>query len=151
MRYDAINMASSNSILVYNGKVLLILRDDKPNIPESKTWQLPGGGTQIGEDHSQTIKRELQEEIGVVPQQLRYLGSAPGETKVFFAFLTDEEVKNIKLGNEGQRLEFFNLENALTVNLTKKLRFYLEKFKEGISELISNGLIDDVSKIGLSK
>ena len=37
-------MASSTSILVHNNKILLILRDDKPEIPEPNTWQLPGEG-----------------------------------------------------------------------------------------------------------
>ncbi len=99
-------MASSTSILVRNNKILFILRDNRVDIPEPNTWQLPGGGVEDGEDHFQTIQRELQEEINIVPQQLRYLGSAAGETKVFFAFLTDEEVKNINIGTEGQKLVF---------------------------------------------
>ena len=142
-------MASSTSILVHNNKILLILRDNKPEIPEPNTWQLPGGGVEEGEDYFQAISRELQEEISIIPQQLKYLGSAPSDTKVFFAFLNDEEVTNIKLGNEGQKLEFFNLEDVLKINLTKKLRFYLEKFKESIVELIKNGEVDDITKLGL--
>ena len=142
-------MASSTSILVHNNKILLILRDNKPEIPEPNTWQLPGGGVEEGEDYFQAISRELQEEISIIPQQLKYLGSAPSDTKVFFAFLNDEEVTNIKLGNEGQKLEFFNLEDVLKINLTKKLRFYLEKFKESIVELIKNGEVDDIAKLGL--
>jgi 8-oxo-dGTP diphosphatase len=143
-------MASSTSILVHNNKILLILRDDKPEIPEPNTWQLPGGGVEEGEDYFQAISRELQEEISIIPKQLKYLGSAPGDTKVFFAFLNDEEVMNIKLGNEGQKLEFFNLEDVFKINLTKKLQFYLSKFKDGIVELIKNGEVDDIASLGLN-
>lgn len=144
-------MASSSAIVVYNNKVLLILRDNKLNIPEPNTWQLPGGGVEEDEDHFQAIYRELQEEINIIPQGLRYLGSAPDNTKVFFAVLTDEEKINIKLGDEGQALGFFDMEEALKINLTKKLRFYLEKFKIEINELVVNGLTTDVLKIGLTK
>lgn len=143
-------MASSTSILVHNNKILLILRDDKPEIPEPNTWQLPGGGVEEGEDYFQAISRELQEEISIIPQQLKYLGSAPGDTKVFFAFLSDEEILNIKLGNEGQKLEFFNLEDVFKINLTKKLQFYLSKFKDGIVELIKNGEVGDIANLGLN-
>jgi len=144
-------MTSSTSILVHNDKILLILRDDKPEIPEPNTWQLPGGGVEEGEDYFQAIQRELKEEISIIPQQLKYLGSAPDDTKVFFAFLTDEEVASIKLGNEGQKLEFFDIEDAFKINLTKKLQFYLNKFKDGIVELIKNGEVGDITSLGLNQ
>ncbi len=144
-------MTSSTSILVHNNKILLILRDDKPEIPEPNTWQLPGGGVEEGEDYFQAIQRELKEEISIIPQQLKCLGSAPDNTKVFFAFLTDEDVANIKLGNEGQKLEFFSIEDAFKINLTKKLQFYLSKFKDGISELVKNGEVGDIASLGLNQ
>jgi 8-oxo-dGTP diphosphatase len=144
-------MASSTSILVNNGKVLFILRDNKATISEPNTWQLPGGGVEEGENHFQTAQRELQEEIGIIPKKLSFIGSAPGDTKVFFAFLDDEEVKNIKLGNEGQKLEFFTIEEASNQNLTNRLRMYFEKFRDAIIELIKTGSLEDVSDIGLSK
>lgn len=142
-------MSSSTSILVNNGKVLFILRDNKSDIPEPNTWQLPGGGVENGETHLQAIQRELREEINVIPRQLSHLGTAPDNVGVFFAFLSDDEVKNIKLGNEGQKLEFFSPEEALNQNLTTKLRIYFDKFRDGIIEVIQTGLIEDVSKIGL--
>ena|SRR3989344_5488744 len=90
-------MASSTSILVHNNKILFILRDDKPEIPEPNTWQLPGGGVEEGEDYFQAISRELQEEISIIPQQLKYLGSAPGDTKVFFAFIPERVGGEVRL------------------------------------------------------
>lgn len=143
-------MPSSTSILVHKNKILLILRDNKPNIPEPNTWQLPGGGVEEGEDHFQAIQRELQEEISIIPSQLKYLGTAPGDTKVFFAFLDDSEIPNIKLGNEGQKLEFFSLEEVFSVPLTKKLKFYFSTYKAGILELIENGNIKDLKSLGLT-
>ena len=142
-------MASSTSILVHKEKILFILRDNKPEIPEPNTWQLPGGGVELGEDHLLAIQRELMEEIKILPAQLKYLGAAPGDTKVFFAFLSDEEVKKIKLGNEGQKLEFFSFEEALKQNLTKKLKMYFEKFGDVILNLVKSGSINDVSRLGL--
>lgn len=142
-------MASSTSILVHNKKILLIKRDNKSSIPEPNTWQLPGGGVEESEDYFQAIQRELQEEIGIIPEGLLYLGSAPSNTQVFSAFLTDEEVSKIKLGNEGQKLSFFDLKEILEINLTKKLRFYLEKYKEGVVELIENGKVYNLADLGL--
>lgn len=142
-------MASSTSILVHKDKILFILRDNKFDIPEPNTWQLPGGGVEAGEDHYLAIQRELKEEINIVPTQLKYLGSGSSDIKVFFAFLSDEEIQNIQLGNEGQKLEFFSFEEALKQNLTKKLRMYFEKFGAGIKNLISTGSIENISSIGL--
>ncbi len=141
-------MASSTSILVNNNKILFILRDNKPEIPDPNTWQLPGGGVEEGEDHFQAIQRELNEEISIVPQNLIELGTAPGDTKVFFAYLSDEEVRKIHLCNEGQRLEFYSFEDSLKINLTKKLNFYFTNFKDGVVELVKNGNVDNKASLG---
>lgn len=143
-------MSSSTSILIHKEKILFILRDNKPEIHEPNTWQLPGGGVESGEDHLLAIQRELMEEINIIPAQLKYLGSALDDTKVFFAFLSDEEVKKIKLGNEGQKLEFFSFKEALKQNLTKKLRMHFEKFSSAIIDLVNHGSIDDISRLGLT-
>ncbi len=141
-------MPSSTSILIHNNKILLILRDNKSDIPEPNTWQLPGGGVEEGEDHFEAIQRELKEEIGIVPDTLKCLGEV-GKTKVFFSFLTNDEVSRIRLGDEGARVDFFELEKALELNLTRKLRMYIENYKEGVKKLIEKGFVDSPTEIGL--
>lgn len=141
-------MPSSTSILIHNNKILLILRDNKPDIPEPNTWQLPGGGVEEGEDHFEAIQRELKEEIGIIPDALKCLGEV-GKTKVFLSFLTNDEVSRIRLGDEGARVDFFELEKALELNLTRKLRMYIENYKEGVKKLIEKGFVDSPTEIGL--
>jgi 8-oxo-dGTP diphosphatase len=68
------------------GEVLLLLRDDKPEIPYPNTWDLPGGHVEGSESPSECISREMGEElpgldlghfrmydIVELPQQINYL------------------------------------------------------------------------------
>lgn len=45
------------------GEVLLILRDNKPEIPYPNTWDLPGGHVEGNESPSDCISREMGEEL----------------------------------------------------------------------------------------
>ena len=45
------------------GEVLLLLRDDKPEIPYPNTWDLPGGHVEGSESPSECISREMGEEL----------------------------------------------------------------------------------------
>jgi 8-oxo-dGTP diphosphatase len=66
------------AILYREGKFLMQLRDDKPNIPYPGHWSLFGGHLELGETPEEAIKRELLEEIN-------YAVAAPIE----FGFYTD--------------------------------------------------------------
>lgn len=50
-----------------NRRVLLIQRDDKPDLEFAAWWTLPGGRVEVGETPDAAIERELREEIGIVP------------------------------------------------------------------------------------
>ncbi|TGO06718.1 NUDIX hydrolase [Serinibacter arcticus] len=56
-----------------DGRVLLQLRDDKPEIPYPNTWCIPGGMREDGESPLDCAVRELEEEMGlrVPPSRLR--------------------------------------------------------------------------------
>ncbi|RSS36435.1 NUDIX domain-containing protein [Streptomyces sp. WAC05858] len=57
----------TNIILVNDyGAVLLYLRDDKPSIPFPGQWCLPGGYLETNETPEDCIRREIQEELGVM-------------------------------------------------------------------------------------
>lgn len=48
-----------------DGRVLLQLRDDKPEIPYPNTWCIPGGMREDGESAPDCAVRELEEEMGL--------------------------------------------------------------------------------------
>jgi len=48
-----------------DGRVLLQLRDDKPEIPYPNTWCIPGGMREDGESALDCAVRELEEEMGL--------------------------------------------------------------------------------------
>jgi 8-oxo-dGTP diphosphatase len=50
------------------GRILLIQRDKKPGLEFPGYWTLPGGRVEENETPQAAICRELQEEIGVIPE-----------------------------------------------------------------------------------
>lgn len=49
-------------------QVLLIQRDEKPGLEFPGYWTLPGGRVEENETPQAAVRRELQEEIGVIPE-----------------------------------------------------------------------------------
>jgi len=55
-----------------HGKLVIYLRDDKPDIPFPDHWDLIGGHVEAGETPEQALVRETKEEIGVALKQWRF-------------------------------------------------------------------------------
>lgn len=55
-----------------DGKLLIYLRDDKPDIPFPNYWDLFGGHVEEGETPEQALVRELQEELGIDIKNYRH-------------------------------------------------------------------------------
>lgn len=125
-----------SAIVVADRRVLLLLRDDNPEIRDPNCWQLPGGGVEENETPDEAIKRELQEEIGIIPSSLRFLISPSAETHAYLARLTDEEVKNIKKGNEGKDLRFFSFDELSQIPLTRKLKDIIQSQGKVLKSLL---------------
>lgn len=64
---------SSHAILVLNGNYVLQLRDDKPTIAVAGQWALFGGRIKNGETPLQSIKREVYEELFIIPHSYKKL------------------------------------------------------------------------------
>lgn len=125
-----------SAIVVADGKILLLQRDDNPGIRDPNCWQLPGGGVEDGEMPDDAIKRELQEEIGIIPSSLSFLISPSAETRAYYARLTNKEVKNIKKGKEGKDLRFFSFDELSQITLTQKLKDEIQSQSEVLKSLL---------------
>jgi 8-oxo-dGTP diphosphatase len=121
-------------ILINKNKILLHLRDDKPNISHPNYWSIIGGGIEIGETPLEAIERECLEEIGLVPANIKFLNKifmplhGLSEEHEIFIFRGEihEEVDEIIL-TEGQRLEYFYLEDIKNLKIPLHIkRFILE-------------------------
>lgn len=87
--------------------LLVIRRDDRPDIPWPGHLDLPGGGREAGESAADCVLRETREEVGlcVLPEQLVYARAyqRPHGTVVFFAaHLPAAAVADVVFGDEGQ-------------------------------------------------
>jgi 8-oxo-dGTP diphosphatase len=120
-------------LLNSNNEVLLLLRDDKPEIPFPNMWDIPGGKVEENETPEQTIYREMNEELGLENlgkfKLFKIITSEKITDYVFWKRL-DLDLSKIDL-KEGQRIEYFNLDkikkNKLAFNYNKVIEnFYNE-------------------------
>lgn len=96
--------------LVYNDQIIAIQRDDKPGLRFAGMWDLPGGGREDTETPIETAKREVREELGMILNdedfiyQKEYPAMVEKDSVGYFlaAKITDEQVKSIVFGDEGQ-------------------------------------------------
>lgn len=68
---------SCKAIIFNNGKMLLLHNNPTGFLlghkPELGDWDLPGGRMEPGESEEQTLKREIQEELGIEPTVGRFV------------------------------------------------------------------------------
>ncbi|EFL19705.1 NUDIX domain-containing protein [Streptomyces sp. C] len=93
------------------GEVLLHLRDDLPEIAWPAHWSVLGGGCDPGESPAGAILRELDEEAGLIPDDLTELFEitdhrGSGQIITFFAAAWDGDETGLLLA-EGVKLQFF--------------------------------------------
>lgn len=107
------------TILLFDqaGRLLIYLRDDKAGIPFPNHWDLFGGYIEEGESPEQALRRELMEEIGIEPEQLRFYrefeclsGDVGPNIKYVFTGTTSFGANELQLLDVGQRIEAMPLE-----------------------------------------
>ena len=93
-----------------NNRLIIYLRDAKPDIPFPNHWDLIGGHVEEGETPEQALVRETKEEIGVELEQWRFFrryecsaGDAYPNIKFIYYAGIDRVAADLPLF-EGQRL-----------------------------------------------
>jgi 8-oxo-dGTP diphosphatase len=101
------------SVIIENmaGEVLLLLRDDKPDLTFPNFWTLVGGKIQDGETPEMAAQRELEEETGLKANLSfwkRYNRCYPYFVVDQYIYLAkiDSSAVSLVLG-EGQDFQFF--------------------------------------------
>jgi 8-oxo-dGTP diphosphatase len=107
--WDGLPFGGAKIAAILGDALLVYARDDRPDIPFPGMLDLPGGGREGSETPAQCVTRELAEEFGVdLPvDRLHYhrvYALADGTTlsHFFAAYLTEDEVANVRFGDEGQ-------------------------------------------------
>ena len=126
--------------LICDGRILTILRDDKPTIPWPNLWELPGGGREGDESPFECVAREVYEELSIqlLKDDIVWSWIYPSmldenKNSVFLVGkLTQEQFNSIVFGDEGQgyklvRLEEFLASDRVVPQLQERVRDYVEK------------------------
>ena len=142
MEIELTDFTGSKIALLCGGKLLTILRDDKPSIPWPNMWELPGGGREGDESPFECAAREVYEELGIHLTEDCLLWSKvypsmlyEGRQSVFMVGqLSQDQFDSITFGDEGQAYKLMNIEEFLTSSqvvpqLQGRLRDYLEEVR----------------------
>ena len=132
---------TSGAIIAYQGKILLFLRDGKPD-RDPNTWSLIGGHVEEGETHDEALVREVEEEISIKPTNytllIRTTGEFDEEIYLYEIQLTPHDVPQIRLGDEGQKVAFFRLDEIAQLPLSTNLATFMTTHKQLFEEVLEN-------------
>ena len=123
----------AKAILHQNKKALLQFRDDKESIPHPATWSLFGGEIEEGETPKSCIQREIKEEIGFTPTNVKLMDNqvrTEGDEKVrdyIFGSELSADIDKLCL-QEGQALGFFTEDEVKNLNITPHYESHIFDF-----------------------
>lgn len=111
-------------------KMLLFHRDNIPTIPAPDCWSLVGGAIEDGESPEETLVREMEEEVGYVPENKKFLGQfigMRGEKAYLYLIRVSKGEKELFKHNpeEGQGIGWFTKEEVLQLKLSPGLKEWL--------------------------
>lgn len=130
----------SAAFVTHNHKVLLFHRDNIPTIADPDKWSLIGGHVENNESFDKGLIRELEEEISVKIKDFQFLfefiGSNQELVYIYHVRLSKDQVKQIKLGSEGQEVSFFSFEQLEDLPLTTNLQEIYKKYHSNIQKIL---------------
>lgn len=113
-----------------NNEVLLLLRDDNSEILYPNMWDIPGGNVENDENPEETVRREMIEEMGLNNLgeiSLFKIFTSENLTDYIFWKRLDINPAEIDL-KEGQRIQFFNINQIRQMKLAFNYNHVLEEF-----------------------
>lgn len=120
--------SGTKGVVAYDRKILLILRDNKPDIPYPNTWELVGGAKEEKESLEEAGIREVEEELGIRPKHYVFIGSDIYLDRIggrFICLLSKDEFERIKLGVEGKEYQMFSIDEAINLPMAPNLKTFL--------------------------
>ena len=116
------------------GQILLMKRDDDPDIPFPNTWDLVGGHIEEGESPEEALRRETKEEIGCEPDTLSFWrqyevqeGDVYPNVKYIFRGTLSKPVSELTRG-EGQELRFYEPQEIASLQLANVIWGILQDY-----------------------
>jgi 8-oxo-dGTP diphosphatase len=117
-----------------HNRLLIYLRDDKPNIPFPNYWDLFGGHVEEGETPEEALVRELKEELALELKGWKFFrryvcteGDAYPNVKHIFWAKIDKTPEELRL-YEGQMLQSIGIEERKNVKFTNILGKIVDDF-----------------------
>ncbi|GFO54032.1 hypothetical protein GMSM_10390 [Geomonas sp. Red276] len=117
-------------------RVLLLLRDDRPDIRYPNRWDIPGGRGEEGETPEETIVREMKEEIGLELTGAELFERREFPDRIEYTFW---KRANLVIGEidlmEGQKLRWFTREEAAATELAFGFNPTIDRFFQALPSM----------------
>lgn len=122
-------------LLNSNNELLMLLRDDKKDIPYPNMWDIPGGRVESGEIPEETIKREMIEEMNLELGDIKLFKVYESEDLIDNVFWKriDLDPGKIKL-MEGQKIAYFSRNELSKLTLAFNYNLVVEEFFNFLSD-----------------
>ncbi len=108
------------SIIFFNDKeeILLLLRDDNPDILYPDMWDIPGGHVEQNETPEECISREMKEEMGLNLKDFNKFKVVEFSDRIEHVFWKRQnlEIDKIEL-TEGRYLKWFSKDDIRNIDL----------------------------------
>ena len=120
---DQFDFTGVKAALLVEQSILVILRDDKPDIPWPNMWELPGGGREGQETPLECLQREVWEELGFTLKEESIIWSKiypsmldKDRLAVFVvAQISQKQYREIRFGDEGKAFKLMPVEDFIKV------------------------------------
>lgn len=132
------NASSISAILSYKNKILLICPDIVSIHSNISPWGFISGLKEKKDTHKEAVNKKIFYTTNLkVYTELIITEDIPYQNEAFYYFgkLTDQDVNKIER-REGQRLEFFTLQEMDDIQLTTQTANFLQAYRDKIETLL---------------